>query len=52
MMKLPTYTDPNPTIKWLRDEQARLRAQADKMMAELLKLSVSRIAQNIVYVYA
>jgi len=34
MMKLPTYTEPNPSIEWLRDEQARLRSQADKMIAE------------------
>lgn len=33
MMKLPTFTDPNPSIEWLRDEQTRLRNQADKMMA-------------------
>jgi hypothetical protein len=34
MMKLPTFTEPNPSVEWLRDEQARLRAQADKMLAE------------------
>jgi hypothetical protein len=33
MMRLPTFTDPNPTIEWLRAEQARLHAQADKMLA-------------------
>lgn len=32
MMKLPTYTDPKPSIEWLRNEQSRLRNQADKMM--------------------
>lgn len=34
MMRLPTYTDPNPSTEWLRNEQARLRSQADKMIAE------------------
>lgn len=34
MMRLPTFTDPNPSTKWLRSEQARLRTQADKMLAE------------------
>jgi hypothetical protein len=33
MMRLPTYTDPNPSVEWLRKEQARLRTQADKMLA-------------------
>jgi hypothetical protein len=32
MMRLPTYTDPNPSVEWLRTEQARLRTQADKML--------------------
>jgi hypothetical protein len=34
MMKLPTYTEPNPSVEWLRNEQARLRSQADKMLAD------------------
>lgn len=34
MMKLPTFTDPNPSIEWLHGEQARLQAQADKMMTD------------------
>ncbi len=34
MMRLPTFTDPNPSIEWLRAEQARLRTQADKMLAD------------------
>ncbi len=32
MMKLPVFTDPDPTVEWLRKEQARLRAQADVML--------------------
>ncbi len=32
MMRLPTFTDPNPSVEWLRTEQARLRTQADKML--------------------
>ncbi|HVX24041.1 MAG TPA: hypothetical protein VG992_01725 [Candidatus Saccharimonadales bacterium] len=32
MMRLPTFTDPNPSIEWLRNEQSRLRSQADKML--------------------
>lgn len=34
MMRLPTFTDPNPSVEWLRHEQTRLRSQADKMLAE------------------
>lgn len=40
MIKLPTYTEPNPSTKWLRDEQARLRSQADKMLAETRVMDV------------
>ena len=34
MKRLPTYTDPAPSVKWLRNEQGRLQTQADKMLAD------------------
>lgn len=34
MMRLPTFTDPNPSVEWLHNEQARLRMQANKMLAD------------------
>jgi hypothetical protein len=34
MMHLPKYTEPNPSVEWLRDEQLRLQKQADIMMSE------------------
>lgn len=40
MMRLPTFTDPNPSVEWLRNEQVRLRTQADKMLAETKILDV------------
>jgi hypothetical protein len=40
MMRLPTYTDPNPSIEWLRNEQARLRSQADSMLGATKILEV------------
>jgi hypothetical protein len=33
MMILPKFTDPNPSVEWLRKEQDRLHSQADKMIA-------------------
>lgn len=33
MMRLPTYTEQDPPLEWLRAEQDRLHSQADKMIA-------------------
>lgn len=33
MVKLPVFSNPNPSIEWLRSEQNRLKNQADKMIA-------------------
>lgn len=33
MMRLPVFTEPNPSSDWLAAEQQRLHDQADKMMA-------------------
>jgi|GEM_PF-693871 len=33
-MVLPKFDDPNPTAEYLRQEQSRLKIQADKMMAQ------------------